>query len=208
MREALEWIASYGSFWEGQLDSLDRFLAESKRRCSRGGTGHDGRPRQARASGSREQVYRTWTEPDLFKRWFTPPGNASVTADLDVRPGGEYRITLERTELVPGRSYIVGSYLEVEPPERLVFTFGWEEPPPVEGLEALSTLDSRVTVLSGTSGRRRRSASPTSGSRRMSCGTSIAGGGTPPSTSSSASSELQAAPAGVDCRRAFRIRYI
>jgi DNA-binding transcriptional ArsR family regulator len=32
MREALEWIAGYGSFWEGQLDSLEKFLAESKRR--------------------------------------------------------------------------------------------------------------------------------------------------------------------------------
>jgi DNA-binding transcriptional ArsR family regulator len=31
IREVLEWIASYGSFWEGQLDSLERFLAESKR---------------------------------------------------------------------------------------------------------------------------------------------------------------------------------
>jgi uncharacterized protein YndB with AHSA1/START domain len=94
----------------------------------------------------REQVYRTWTEPDLFRRWFTPPGNASVAAELDVRPGGAYRITLQRTELIPGTSYIVGNYLEVAPPERLVFTFGWEEPPPVEGLEALETLDSRVTV--------------------------------------------------------------
>jgi uncharacterized protein YndB with AHSA1/START domain len=94
----------------------------------------------------RDEVFRTWTEPDLFKRWFTPPGNASVTADLDVRPGGAYRITVERTELVPGTSYIVGNYLEVDPPKRLVFTFGWEEPPPVEGLEALETLDSRVTV--------------------------------------------------------------
>jgi uncharacterized protein YndB with AHSA1/START domain len=94
----------------------------------------------------REQVYRTWTEPDLFEQWFTPPGNASVTAELDARPGGEYRITLERTELIPGRSHIVGSYLEVDPPERLVFTWGWEEPPPVDGLEALAVLDSRVTV--------------------------------------------------------------
>jgi len=31
MRDALEWIASYGQFWEGQLDSLERFLTEAKR---------------------------------------------------------------------------------------------------------------------------------------------------------------------------------
>jgi DNA-binding transcriptional ArsR family regulator len=35
MREALEWIATYGRFWEGQLDSLERFLAESKGAGSR-----------------------------------------------------------------------------------------------------------------------------------------------------------------------------
>jgi len=94
----------------------------------------------------REEVFRAWTQPDLFARWFTPPGNSSVTAELDVRPGGAYRITLERTELVPGISYIVGAYLEVDPPERLVFTFGWEEPPPVPELDGLEELDSRVTV--------------------------------------------------------------
>ena len=94
----------------------------------------------------RDEVFRTWTEPDLVKRWFTPPGNASVTAELDVRPGGKYRITLERTQLIPGISYIVGNYLEVVPPERLVFTFGWEGPPAAEGLGDLETLDSRVTV--------------------------------------------------------------
>jgi len=31
IHEVLEWIARYGSFWEGQLDSLERFLADSKR---------------------------------------------------------------------------------------------------------------------------------------------------------------------------------
>jgi len=35
MRDALEWIASYGQFWEGQLDSLERFLTEAKRGRSR-----------------------------------------------------------------------------------------------------------------------------------------------------------------------------
>lgn len=29
MRDALEWIAAYGRFWETQLDSLGRFLAET-----------------------------------------------------------------------------------------------------------------------------------------------------------------------------------
>lgn len=94
----------------------------------------------------RDDVFSAWTQPDLFARWFTPPGNSSVSAELDVRPGGSYRITLQRTELVTGTSYIVGEYLEVAPPERLVFTFGWEEPPPLAGIEALEALDSRVTV--------------------------------------------------------------
>src|SRR3954462_2333320 len=89
---------------------------------------------------SRNDVFRAWTQPDLFARWFTPPGNSSVTAELDVRPGGDYRIKLERTQLVPGTSYIVGRYLEVAPPERLVFTLGWEAPPPMAGIEALETL--------------------------------------------------------------------
>jgi DNA-binding transcriptional ArsR family regulator len=31
MRDAFEWIATYGSFWEGRLDSLGRFLARHRR---------------------------------------------------------------------------------------------------------------------------------------------------------------------------------
>jgi DNA-binding transcriptional ArsR family regulator len=31
MRDAFEWIGTYGSFWEGKLDSLGRFLNESQR---------------------------------------------------------------------------------------------------------------------------------------------------------------------------------
>lgn len=30
MHDALEWIATYGNFWEGQLDSLGRFLAKPR----------------------------------------------------------------------------------------------------------------------------------------------------------------------------------
>ena len=62
---------------------------------------------------------------------------------MDVRPGGTYRITFERPPAFPGTTYLVGTYLEVVAPERLVYTFGWEQTPYLEELEAL---DSRVTV--------------------------------------------------------------
>lgn len=64
-------------------------------------------------------------------------------AEMDVRPGGEYRVTIERPPEAPGTTYLVGTYLEVVPPERLVYTFGWEGTPYLEQLE---DVDSRVIV--------------------------------------------------------------
>jgi uncharacterized protein YndB with AHSA1/START domain len=108
----------------------------------------------------RAEVYSAWTEPELFRQWFTPPGGTSPSAELDVRPGGKYRITMKPRGL-PGPTYAVGTYLEVLPPERLVYTFGWELPPREDlrryedlrdfedldrRLEDLENVDSRVTV--------------------------------------------------------------
>lgn len=93
-----------------------------------------------------EQVFRAWTDPDLFTRWFRPPGVSSLRAELDVRPGGRYRIALDRREVLPGTTYLGGTYLEVSPPERLVFTWAWEDAPPLEDLEDLEDAESRVTV--------------------------------------------------------------
>jgi uncharacterized protein YndB with AHSA1/START domain len=113
-----------------------------------------------RLPASREEVFAAWTEPDPFRQWFTPPGGSSSKAELDVRPGGEYRITMEPLGL-PGPAYVVGTYLEVVPPERLVYTFTWELPRREDlqdhddladlrdldrRLDDLEGLDSRVTV--------------------------------------------------------------
>jgi uncharacterized protein YndB with AHSA1/START domain len=69
------------------------------------------------------EVYRAWTEPELVQRWFKPRGGASAGAEMVVRVGGTYRWGMK---LLGHVYYAVGEYLEVEPPERLVFTFGWE----------------------------------------------------------------------------------
>ena len=43
-------------------------------------------------------------------------------AEIDPRPGGTYRV------LVGGQHQSVGEYVEVVPQEKVVFTFGWDEP--------------------------------------------------------------------------------
>jgi uncharacterized protein YndB with AHSA1/START domain len=71
----------------------------------------------------RELVWQAFTEPEHFGFWFGGP-NIPVdpeTVSMDVRPGGEWKATmiLEGGRLHP----FVGTYREVVPPERLVFTY-------------------------------------------------------------------------------------
>jgi uncharacterized protein YndB with AHSA1/START domain len=71
----------------------------------------------------RERVWQEWTEPERFADWFG--GRESEipleSVSMDVRPGGAWRLTMyagaERHEI-----RWRGQFLEVEEPERLVFT--------------------------------------------------------------------------------------
>ena len=71
----------------------------------------------------REQVWKEWTEPERFAKWFGGRGSEVPlsTVSMDVRPGGSWRATMFAE---PGRREInwTGEYREVVPPERLVFT--------------------------------------------------------------------------------------
>jgi uncharacterized protein YndB with AHSA1/START domain len=71
----------------------------------------------------RELVFKAWTEPERFVRWFGL-GDSEVplsTIAMDVRPGGAWRATMFAG---PDRYQIQwrGVYHEVVEPERLVFT--------------------------------------------------------------------------------------
>ena len=72
----------------------------------------------------RERVYAAWTDREQFAQWFGPQGVTTVSCDLDVRTGGEWRLVGQEAD----RRYAVsGKYLEVTPPERLRFTWAWHE---------------------------------------------------------------------------------
>ena len=79
----------------------------------------------------RERVFRAWTTPALMQRWFPDAGMEMSRCDIDLRPGGRYRFEGRS----PKRPWAVwGEYVDVDPPQRLVYTWNWEhgdanEPP-------------------------------------------------------------------------------
>ena len=69
----------------------------------------------------RERVWQEWTEPERFADWFGgPEAEVPLTSVvMDVRVGGRFRLTML---FAGGEIHWKGEYLEVAPPERLVFT--------------------------------------------------------------------------------------
>ena len=61
-----------------------------------------------------ETVWELLTDPIQATRWM------GREARFDLRRGGEYRV-----DVVPG-NVAVGEFVEIDPPRRLVFTWGWE----------------------------------------------------------------------------------
>lgn len=76
----------------------------------------------------RELVWRAWTDPGFLAYWWGPRLMTNPVCELDVRPGGAYRITMR---IPDGTDYpIRGVFREVVPPERLVLTMDCAEHPP------------------------------------------------------------------------------
>ena len=78
----------------------------------------------------RELVWRAWTEEPELAQWLRPFGVSTDSVSFDVRVGGTYRYTMTHDET--GEEFPTGgTFLEVEPMDRLVFT--WDHPgAPVE----------------------------------------------------------------------------
>jgi uncharacterized protein YndB with AHSA1/START domain len=91
-------------------------------------------------AADRERVYHAWTEPEAVRHWFGPALGGAQSVEADVRVGGRYRINIKSPPARPG-TCVVGKFLEVDPPKRLVYTFAWEQQ-----LLALGMGESQVTV--------------------------------------------------------------
>jgi uncharacterized protein YndB with AHSA1/START domain len=88
----------------------------------------------------RSVVFQALTEPQELAKWWGPDGFTIPRVKSDLRPGGGYRIAMQPPE--GDLFYLVGEFLEVDPPQRLSYTFRWEDPDP-EDRETMVTLSLR-----------------------------------------------------------------
>ena len=73
-------------------------------------------------NGPARLVFEAWTKPELFKRWWVPKsaGMSLLSCEMDVRVGGRYRLVFGLGASEPMAFF--GTYLEVTPHSRLVWT--------------------------------------------------------------------------------------
>lgn len=71
---------------------------------------------EVRIEAPPEVVFPFLTDPARMTEWF------GVAALLDPRPGGTFRVEAN------GRDVLLGEYVEVDPPQRVVFTWGFDNP--------------------------------------------------------------------------------
>lgn len=66
-------------------------------------------------------VFEAWTRPELFQRWWVPKsmGMTLLSCAMDVRVGGQYRLEFS---FQGAQAAFFGTYQEVTPPSRLVWT--------------------------------------------------------------------------------------
>jgi len=70
----------------------------------------------------RELVFKVWTDPEQVVKWWGPNGFTNTIYEMDVRPGGVWRFMMHGPD---GKDYPNRvTYLEVVPPEKLVFLHG------------------------------------------------------------------------------------
>lgn len=69
----------------------------------------------------RSAIWKAWTDPARFERWWVPAPEICRVREMELRPGGSFRteISSDGDEFRP---HITGCFLAVDELERIVFT--------------------------------------------------------------------------------------
>lgn len=67
----------------------------------------------------RELVFEAWTNPEHLPHWWGPNGFRTTIHELNLQPGGDWRLTMRGPDGTDYRNHIV--FVEIVRPERLVY---------------------------------------------------------------------------------------
>ena len=89
----------------------------------------------------RERVFRAWTDATELARWFAPSAEYSTRVpELDLKVGGKYKVEMHHKG--GNVNKVGGTFREIVPPEKIVFTWRWENDPSAhESLVTIEFLD-------------------------------------------------------------------
>ncbi len=71
-----------------------------------------------------ETVWKYWTEPEFFKKWWGPQGFTCPTANIDFRVSGKYHVAMHGPQGTEWDKdlWSTGTYKEIIPHEKIVVT--------------------------------------------------------------------------------------
>lgn len=74
----------------------------------------------------RHLLFEAWTKPEHLRQWWGCDGSTLTTCEIDLRPGGSWRLVMRMAD---GSDHpFHGTYREVVPNERLVYTECYDMP--------------------------------------------------------------------------------
>ncbi|MDA0768655.1 MAG: SRPBCC domain-containing protein [Chloroflexi bacterium] len=92
-------------------------------------------------SAPRQRVFDVWTQPEHLSRWWGIQNDyTAAIVEVDLRVGGHYRLGMKAPD--DSLHVVVGEFREVVPPEKLVYTWSWEQGMP----DTMEMGDTLVTI--------------------------------------------------------------
>ena len=86
----------------------------------------------------RSLVFKAWTDPEHLMRWWGPHGFTISSCKMDLRAGGAWRICMRGPDGHEDRQQ--GVFREIVEPERLVFTYAFENEAGKPGHQTIVTV--------------------------------------------------------------------
>jgi uncharacterized protein YndB with AHSA1/START domain len=93
----------------------------------------------------RELVFQAHSSCEHLSNWWGPRDNKVLDCDVDFRPGGSWKVVLDHAE---GPITFFGEYLEIVPPEKISWTFGFNDEPGGPETYVFEEHDGKTTITS------------------------------------------------------------